>query len=1594
MRGSGVGRDFVTPPHLGQSQPTVNSRSKMNRHVDIPLDHVNREDCIGEGSRHSHLGKRDVYLEFEVKPRTDLRGVNNVAATPRQGLYIFSPLDWGTGGFNIQVLIDCGATVSLLHEDIFAQIPANVRPPLYNNEVKVTFADGSTQSCAGQVDFPLKIGDSWHTITFLVGNYTDEAILGMRDLQNLGLSIDFEGMIVAKGGQWIPTQDVAGNWVSRQVKVRKSVVVPARTQVILEASVIADHKSDSKNSPAYLMEPEPSVAEELGVLPAWGLHAACSDTVPVVIHNPLDSSVTLEPDTVLGHLVSPFCQPDSGTLSSSSPHKVRMTNVTVEQTSNVPVSVDRQPDGDLPLHLTDLFERSSAHLNDTQQGELHQVLLEYQDVFSKDNYDLGRTHLIEHTIDTGDSNPIRQAPRRQNPEAAAAADQIVEELLVHKLIEPSQSPWASPIVMVKRKDGRYRMCIDFREVNKRTLNSSAFPLPRIDDTLDSLSKAKWFCTTDLTAGYHQVPMSESSKAKTAFCTRRGLYEWNVLPFGVCAGPGTFMQLMENVLADMRYTSCLVFLDDVVTFGDTFSQTLENYRQFCERMRTAGLKLKPSKCSLFQKSVSFLGHVVSEEGIGTDPEKIAAVQSWPVPKKRKEVRSFLGLVGYYRKFIPDCSTVAKPLTELTSPSVTFEWTEGCQEAFEALKQSLLQAPILGYPKEDAGQFILDTDASDVGLGAVLSQVQGDKEVVLAYASRTFSPAEANYCVTRRELLAIVHSVKLFKSYLLLRPFKIRTDHSSLKFLNRFKEPEGQLARWIDFLQPYQFEIEHRPGVKHGNADALSRRPDPCGGKKCYCLAFEDLQYEPPVVLESQGQVDVAVQATPEVTSCDILLHCCASQEVKTSPTLVLSESKAVQYPESPTVSDCAQLRVVKQTDGATGPCKMLPSKPPPTCQRDVNGITLFFGRNTVLSNFYPCTFVDENGESYNCTEQFYHAEKAKTFWDQEAYREIKDMSNPRDMKARAKSIKGFNIDRWREVDRGIMYRGCLMKFEQNPELAEFLINQTEPLIAEASPYDSYWGIGLGIFHPSAGQPEQWRGSNVLGEVLMEVRSRLTTSSGDCRFVSVDPLWTSDEVQQAQQSDPDLGPVWQLVQKGEKPKWSSISHLGERSKVLLQVWDQLVIKDGQLKRKFFSPKTQNYWFQLVLPKEFWEQALKFAHDIPTAGHTGEEKTYQRLKAKFWWPGMKKYTSRWVSTCSACQKRKAPHQKAKAPMQSYVVGALGERVASDIMGPFSETDSGNRYIVVFIDYFSKYADAAPMADMTAQSVADAFLERWISYFGIPKELHTDQGTQYEGELMLNLCKLLGIAKTRTTPLRPQGDGLAEKLNKTLCDMLNCVRLEHPFSWDTLLPMVTLAYNSSQQESIQETPHMMVFGKEATLPISLLAPPLESEQDEAKSAPDYVLQKQKHMEQVHHMAREHLHGAAMKQQASYNNRLLVKEYKVGDLVYYWYPVKGAHTPKEAFYKWLGPYVVIKQLSETVYRIQKTPRSKSFVVNHDKLKPAKLREPIDTSWALKRQCPPEQEVVPSKEIPQDSTPRSQAGRNTRPRRSAGKPDRLGDWQY
>nr|VZI34397.1 unnamed protein product [Spirometra erinaceieuropaei] len=427
--------------------------------------------------------------------------------------------------------------------------------------------------------------------------------------------------------------------------------------------------------------------------------------------------------------------------------------------------------------------RPAEAVGSDNRDKLRKLLLSFPGLFTWSTYTIGRTRKVQHTINTGDAKPIWQSPCRIPVRFRAEVDKIIDELLKAHIIQPSSSPWASPIALVPKKDGCLRLCIDYRRLNAVTVRDS-FPLPRLHDTLDSLGGAAWFSTLDLKSGYWQVEIDHKDRPKTAFIVPQGLFEFQTPPFGLCNAAATFQRLMYQVLRHLVPHKCLVYLDDIIVFGPDVEQHNRNLREVLEALRDAGLTLNPAKCTFLRPEVQFLGHKISPGRIAALPDRLQQIRTWPTPANQTQLRSFLGLASFYRRFIRNFAHIAGPPHKLTEKGREFRWSPECEEAFTNLRAALVSAPLLALPNvdHDAPPFILDTDVSGFAIGAVLSQTDSqDVEHPVCFASSTLTKAQRNYYTFRREPLAIITFIRQFKHLLIGRSFILRTDHKALQWL---------------------------------------------------------------------------------------------------------------------------------------------------------------------------------------------------------------------------------------------------------------------------------------------------------------------------------------------------------------------------------------------------------------------------------------------------------------------------------------------------------------------------------------------------------------------------------------------------------------------------------------------------------------------------------------------------------------------------------------------------------------------------------------------------------------------------------------------
>lgn len=881
------------------------------------------------------------------------------------------------------------------------------------------------------------------------------------------------------------------------------------------------------------------------------------------------------------------------------------------------------------------IEEKLSHLEEDDKRLLSKILLQYVDVFQEPGKEGCRVN-VQHQIPTTCEKPIAKRPYRVPYHLRPVVEEHLADMLNSGVIEPSTSPWSAPVVLVRKKttDGslKYRFCTDFRALNEVT-KVDTYPLPLINETLENLGRSRYFTTLDLHSGYHQIPIAKEDQEKTGFTTVGGHFEYKRMAFGLSGAPATFQRLMDNLLAKIKGTECLVYLDDVVVYSETIEEHAERLSHVLSVFKNANLKVNLKKCQFAQRSVNYLGHVVTATGVKPDPEKIQAVKNFPVPKNAKEIRSFLGLAGYYRRFVPEFAHVARPLTELTKKEVRFQWGFEQQQAFHNLKSSLYSDSVLVFP-DFSKPFILATDASALALGAVLSQETEEGERPVAYASRQLNSAERNYSTTERELLAVVWATKQFRCYLLGRKFTLVTDHAALKWMLSLRDPSSRLTRWALRLAEFEYVVTHKPGKKHTNADALSR---------------------------ATAIASVTIELSPE------------------------------------------KIRREQQVDNW---CREL------------------------LQSDQGC------------------------------------------------------------VEEGIVF---------------------------------------------------WK--------------------NDCQ---------------------------------DRKEW-----------------------------------------KIAVPETLRQGVIHNCHGTPWAGHPGVERTCLRVKMRYFWPRLNADVKEYVRHCKQCAERKTPNNL-KAPLTpAPEPNEPFELVSMDIVGPLPRTNNGFRYMLTFIDHFTRYAEAIPLKDQTAEAVARAFVDVIVARHGVPGRLLTDQGKNFTSELITATCRFLGIKKIRTTPYHPEGNGRLERLHRTLNESIAHFVRRDGRDWDRWLPYALMAYRSVPHSSTGYSPYFLLHGREMSMPGDFKLP----EEFMGSSIEDHLLILRERLENAYEVAVKHSTKSAESRALIHNKKKTLRKFEVGDWVYLFDPAVKPGVSKKYLRPWRGPYRITKRMSDVLYQIE-DGSGKLTIIHLNRLKEANPQPP------------------------------------------------------
>ena len=690
----------------------------------------------------------------------------------------------------IRALIDTGAEVSIISDRVFHNLQRHSKLQT-NVNLELQCANGNPLQVLGVASLDFKIGNKIFKHHFyVVKNLSRNCLLGNDFLEKNDVIINMKLRKLKIGDLYVTLEDDIH--ISTVVRSSRNVELRPHTSHVCEVRVKNVPYFEKSDFYEIIPPSKGYLSEEPGVVVESSLIQFKNGKFPVLISNKTDKTIKIRRGCVVGTIDKDVCKINSVKIQEKTFPKIDPIK---EEEVCVPEKYREQ--------IVDLLHRN-------------------EQVNANSDLTLKPTDTVHMTIDVGGAEPIKKRPYRTPLNNRQIIDKAVDDMLEAGIIERSQSSWSFPVVIVDKADGTKRFCVDFRELNKVT-KTMAYPLPLIDEILAQLGQSKFFTCLDLRSGYHQVKMAEKDKDKTAFTCHRGLFQFTVMPFGLTNAPAIFMLLMQTVLQGMENFS-IAYLDDIIIFSKSEEEHLEHIQRVFDRLIQHSLKIKLKKCSFFQQSTNYLGFIITPEGVKPNPEKVEAIRKMAPPTTVKEVRGFIGLTSYYRRFIPNFSKIAEPILDLTKKFARFKWSPECQKAFDFIKESLSVVPLLAYP-DTSKPYTLYTDASDTCIGSCLTQIDDSGiEKPIYFLSHRLSRTQTRWPVVEKEAYAIHYSLQKLDCYLHNAVFTIKTDHMPLKYLLESPMQNKKLQLWALSLASYNCKVVYLKGSDNVMADLLSRLPN--------------------------------------------------------------------------------------------------------------------------------------------------------------------------------------------------------------------------------------------------------------------------------------------------------------------------------------------------------------------------------------------------------------------------------------------------------------------------------------------------------------------------------------------------------------------------------------------------------------------------------------------------------------------------------------------------------------------------------------------------------------------------------------------------
>ena len=1209
---------------------------------------------------------------------------------------------------------------------------------------------------------------------------------------------------------------------------------------------------------------------------------------------------------------------------------------------------------------------SLEHLNHEQRVQLQQVLKENEEAFVKSDGKLGHCKVASLKLQLKDpaQPPIKKQQYRIAPQILQEAQEQMNAYIRQGIIEEADSEFNSPILLLKKgvkkshkhlpaaksKTTTYRLVTDFRALNEAIVRNN-YLLPPIDQLIDDIGNQynttegppKYFTSLDLSQAYFQLSLHEDSRKYTAFTWNNKKYQYTVCPMGISTSGGHCQQVVQKILQPYLGKCCVNYLDDILIVSRSFSQHMNDVQAVLQAFAKYNLLLSPSKCEFAKPNATFLGHNFSEQGYQPSNKHVSALQSYPRPQTVKELRTFLGLINYFRRFLQDRAKICEPLNTLTKKGVPFLWSKQCEESFQMIKDILCKPPILQYPRFNK-RFYLSTDASTQAIGACLCQKDEHGNFVpIAYCGRSLKPHEKNYTVTKLELLATVFAIQYFQVYLAGQQFTLITDHSPLTSILKQKTLTPQLARFSLLIQSFDFTVEHQKGLLNSAADALSRReyqtdhtdvddkimafphwPQDQDTQFQDLEAMQNIHNHSTIALLKEAPND-EIRNLRKIQNNQLQKHSLIGIEDLTPSWQMLEQTADPVHDESTSIKSTTEQDVDQSEKEDKGIEQDEPNNKYNLRQRPTK-IPKAIKQQSKIQKTRPKRqqstepMEQEVSEQHNSIHRPAESQiKMKAKESKSQPQEEKGTSHQQDEKQRsqpkAKTPHEAPMD---EKTQGHKAEPPTATQERTND------EETDQHNDRAAHHDHDLR--------SKGFDHRFQDSEDTNQEIGQdqLKSKASLRNPQANQIDIEHIITE------QKHDPLYGPLAQYLESGTLPQDPQLL------KQVITLADYTLLHNEAIYR-CPTQKTNRELraYRLVIPQSCVPKILQMLHSDFPAQHFGILKTFHAARKRFYWPNMYRDIQTYIGSCTVCLENKRSQHRANPPMSLYDKVDIASMWHCDLLGPLPLTKTRNQYIAVCVDRFSRYLVTFPMKRKTQDQFFQGFFENVLCKHGVAAKLFTDRGREFCNTLFNTLCKTYKIEQSFTSGYHSQSNGIAERMIQNIVNLLRVTVNKAGSDWDKLLPQLTFQLNATVCKTTGFSPHFLMYG---TNPRTFqLDTQILNDTDDQTSV-EYINTIRQNQKVAWEAAAELTQQNQIKMKQYYDRDKANDKITAGSHVYLYRPTTELNAKSKFAPFYVGPFQCVKVLKNHRVQIRNLETGNLYPhpVHKSRLKPALHFKPTD----------------------------------------------------